>query len=66
MATMKFDETVKLGLRPREAAAALSISRAKFYQLLAAGAVRSVRIGGVRIVPVEALRELLIERTTND
>jgi len=38
-----------------EAAAALAISRSKLYELLAAGAVRSVRIDGSRRVPVAAL-----------
>jgi excisionase family DNA binding protein len=46
----------KLLLTPVEAAAALSISRAKFYELLAAGSVGSVRIGGCRRIPVAALQ----------
>ncbi len=37
------------------AAAVLAISRSKLYELLAAGAVRSVRIDGSRRVPVAAL-----------
>jgi excisionase family DNA binding protein len=46
----------KLLLTPVEAASALSISRSKFYELLAAGRVRSVRIDGCRRIPVAALR----------
>ena len=45
----------KLLLTVPEAAAALGISRSKLYQLIAAGAVRSVRIDGSRRVPVESL-----------
>ena len=50
-----------LGTGPRllltvpEAAAALSISRSKLYELLTAGLVRSVRIDGSRRVPLQAL-----------
>lgn len=46
---------VKILLTVPEAAAALAISRSKLYELLAAGVIRSVRIGGSRRVPVEAL-----------
>lgn len=46
----------KLRLRPSEAAEALSVSRSKLYELLASGALGSVRIGGSRRIPV---RELL-------
>ena len=45
----------KLLLTVSEAATALGISRSKLYQLLAVGAVRSVRIDGSRRVPVDAL-----------
>ena len=38
-----------------EAAAALAISRSKLYELLAAGAIRSVRIDGSRRIPVASL-----------
>lgn len=46
----------KLLLTPEEAAEVLSIGRSKLYQLLSAGALRSVTIGSSRRVPVEALR----------
>lgn len=51
----------KLLLTPEEAAEALSIGRSKLYQLLAAGALRSVTIGSSRRVPVEALRSFVEE-----
>ena len=46
----------KLLLTPVEAAAVLSISRSKLYELMAAGRIRSVRIDGCRRVPVTALQ----------
>jgi excisionase family DNA binding protein len=50
-----------------EAAEALAISRGKLYELLASGAIASIRIDGSRRIPVTALEEyvsrLLAERT---
>jgi excisionase family DNA binding protein len=43
-------------LRPSEAAAAMGISRSRMYELLAANAVKSIRIGKSARVPVEELR----------
>jgi len=45
----------KLLLTPEEAAAALGIGRSKMYELLAARAVESVRIGAARRVPAAAV-----------
>jgi excisionase family DNA binding protein len=45
-----------------EAAEALAISRSKLYELLAAGAVASLRIDGSRRVPVAALEAYVAER----
>jgi len=45
----------RLLLTVPDAAAALSISRSKLYELLAAGLVRSVRIDGSRRIPFQAL-----------
>jgi len=39
----------------REAAAALRISRAKLYQVIAAGRLETVSIGARRLVPRDAL-----------
>ena len=55
----------KLLLTPVEAAAALSISRSKFYELLAAGRVGSVRIGGCRRIPVAALQAYVDDLKTS-
>jgi excisionase family DNA binding protein len=38
-----------------EAAKALAISRSKLYELIASGALRSVRIDGSRRVPLDSL-----------
>lgn len=47
----------KLLLTVPEAAQALAISRSKLYELLASGAVRSVRIDGARRIPLNALND---------
>lgn len=46
-------------LKPDEAAEALAICRAKIYELMRAGELRSIRIGVARRVPVDALREFI-------
>ena len=50
-----------------EAADALAISRSKLYELIASGAIASIRIDGSRRIPLIALEEyvskLLAERT---
>ncbi len=48
----------QLLIRPVEAAAMLSISKSKIYELLADGRVRSVRIGGCLRIPRAALERL--------
>ncbi|WP_433466716.1 helix-turn-helix domain-containing protein [Spirillospora sp. CA-128828] len=47
----------KLLLTVPEAAETLAISRSKLYELLASGAVRSIRIDGSRRVPLKALND---------
>jgi excisionase family DNA binding protein len=47
----------KLLLTPVEAGEVLGISRSHVYELLRAGALRSVKIGGSRRVLAESLRE---------
>lgn len=54
--------TDRLMLRPAEAAEAIGVSRAKGYEMIARGEIPSVEIGGVRRVPVEALRSLIARR----
>jgi len=48
--------TEKLLYRPAEAAEAIGVSRARAYELIAAGAIPSIRIGSSIRVPVDALR----------
>ena len=48
--------TEKLLLRPAEAADAMSVSRARAYELIAAGVIPHIRIGTSIRVPADALR----------
>ena len=50
-----------LSYRPDGAAKALGVSRDKVFQLLREGKLRSVKLGQTRIIPAEALAELLAE-----
>lgn len=58
----------RLLLTAEEAAAALRIGRTRVYELLAAGEITSVKIGHLRRIPVDAVREyadrLIAEVTT--
>ncbi len=51
----------KLLLTPEEAAAVLSITRTRVYQLVRRGTLRSVKIGKVRRVAVAALEAFVEE-----
>lgn len=46
-------------VRPEDAARVLGIGRTKVYELIHSGALRSVRVGGLRRVPVAALDEFV-------
>jgi excisionase family DNA binding protein len=46
-------------VRPEDAARVLGIGRTKVYELIRSGALRSVRVGGLRRVPVAALDEFV-------
>ncbi|WP_223769520.1 excisionase family DNA-binding protein [Streptomyces huiliensis] len=59
------DETLA-ALTVEEAARRLSIGRTLMFRLLSQGAVKSVVIGRLRRVPVEALREYLTALSTSD
>ena len=50
----------KLLLDVPAAADALGIGRSKLYELLARGTLRRVKIGKRSLIPVDALRELVI------
>jgi len=49
----------KLLLTPNEAAEQLAVSRTKIYELMAAGTLRSIHIGRLRRVPIDALRDFI-------
>ena len=44
-----------------EAAEVLHVSRSKIYDLLRSGRLRSVKIGGLRRIPADALAALVAE-----
>lgn len=52
---------VPLLLRPEEAALMLGIGRTKVYELIRSGALRSVRVGGLRRIPATALTAYVAE-----
>ena len=54
----------KFLLRPSEAAELLSISRSKAYELIAAGVLPSVRVGGSVRVPAARLQAWIESHTT--
>ena len=54
-------EVPRVALSPNEAAEALGISRAKLYEELASGRLRSVKSGKRRLIPVGALDEWLTD-----
>lgn len=55
----------RLLLKADEAAVALGFSRSKVYELLAAGELPSVRVGGSVRVPAEALRRWVDDRAAS-
>jgi len=54
--------TERLLYRTHEAAEAIGVSRARAYQLIAAGVLPSVKVGGSIRVPVDALRRWITEQ----
>ena len=55
----------RLVVRPTEAAAMLDVSRAYVYELIAAGKLESVKIGGARRVSVKSIERLASQGTTS-
>lgn len=53
----------RLLLKPDEVAAALGMSRSKTYELIAAGTLPSVTVGGSVRVPADALRDWVARRS---
>jgi len=43
---------IRLLLRPEEGAEAIGVSRARFYELLAEGRIKSIKIGRSRRIPI--------------
>lgn len=52
-------------LRVEQSGERLNISRAKVYELIASGELRSIKIGGARRIPVEAIDELVASLSEN-
>jgi excisionase family DNA binding protein len=50
-------ELTKLLYKPAEAAMLVSQGRTKLYEAIASGELRSVKVGGSRLIPADALRE---------
>ena len=46
-------------VRPEDAARVLGVGRTKVYELIRSGALRSVRVGGLRRIPATALNEFV-------
>ena len=61
----KYPRVEPLLYRPAEAAEALRVSRSQLYELMNRGEIPWVRVGRVRRVPVEALRQLIRARVAD-
>jgi len=55
------DGVTVLLVRPEDAAIALGIDRTKIYELMRSGALRSVKIGGLRRIPATALADFVAQ-----
>jgi excisionase family DNA binding protein len=53
----------QLLLKPEEAAEVIRVGRSKMYELLASGAIKSVKIGALRRIPARALEEYVAALT---
>jgi excisionase family DNA binding protein len=51
----------KRALRVNEASALYGISRSTIYKIMAAGTLRTVKIGGRRLIPRDAIEALLAD-----
>ena len=50
-------------MRVPEACRLTGIGRSKFYELVASGEIRVVKIGSMTLVPFEALRQFVLRRS---
>jgi excisionase family DNA binding protein len=57
------DMPERRALRVREAIAAYRISKTKLYELMKTGRLATVKVGGSRLIPVDALEALLAPPT---
>jgi excisionase family DNA binding protein len=57
--TTKTQNFERRALRPKDAARAYSVSRTLLYEWMKSGRLKSVRIGGARLIPVEALETII-------
>ena len=56
-------DDVRLAYRISEAAQAVRISSATIYRLIAAGKLKTVKIGGIRLISAKSLRALVDGRS---
>lgn len=56
------DPTARRALRMREFCRSYSISRTQAYRLMESGQLQTVKVGGARLVPVDAAEALLKAR----
>ena len=54
-------ETNRLAFRVQPFCKSIGIGRTKFYELVAAGKIKTVRIGGRRLVPADEAQRLVRE-----
>ncbi len=59
MARAVASEFPVLLIRPEDAAISLGVGRTKVYELMRSGALRSVKIGGLRRIPATALADFV-------
>ena len=51
----------RLLLRPEEGADAIGVSRSRFYELLATGMIKSIKVGRSRRIPVAELQRWITD-----
>jgi excisionase family DNA binding protein len=57
--TSKLDPAQRLAHRVNAAADIIGVKRSTIYNLISRGKLKSVKVGGSRLIPDSALRELL-------
>ncbi len=59
MAIQSQQKVERRALRPKEAAKAYGVGRVTLYEWMKSGRLASVKLGGARLIPVDALEALL-------